>query len=675
MASEHVPRRDDIQGLRAVAVLLVVAFHAGLPVPGGSFGVDLFFAISGFVITSVLAAELARTGTLSLSRFYLRRVKRLLPALAVMLTFVALVGTLASPVGAQRIGALTGIWASLFGANLYLGHLSVGYFDVSATLNPLLHTWTLAVEEQFYLLFPVVLFLAWRTGRRHPRLGPLVAVTAVAGISLLSFLLMWKTAAGRSFAGLGGPQFAFYAAPARAWEFGAGALLALLLPRTSRLPLLLGSALGALGLGLVALSVAPTRFGDPGFRPSAALLAIGGACALIAAGSAPANLVSRGLGTRPLARIGDLSYSWYLWHWPLIVFTRALWPAVGGIALGAAALSLLPAWLSYRFVENPIRRNPRIKGRLALALAAGCMAIPIAASGGLIALHGELERTHSLQSWNRVERPHADGVLGCNTATPLGERPAGLCNWHVAHARGTVVLVGDSNAGHFTEPFLRAARQAGYNAIVATLYSCPFVDLRVETGIGSFDKTCSHFVDGTLATLVRRHPSLVFMAARSDYYIEGTEAGLGASGSAASSHTPSVKASLWQQGVSSVLGILNQAGVPGIVVHPVPLLRTDSDGSAVVRILLRSSSASVTRSDVDSRLLRSVIAENRAVAGARSAWTMNFENTVCGSHRCSSNQARGFMYRDSTHLSVDGALTLTGRFYAAIAAHAQPRST
>jgi hypothetical protein len=127
--------------------------------------------------------------------------------------------------------------------------------------------------------------------------------------------------------------------------------------------------------------------------------------------------------------------------------------------------------------------------------------------------------------------------------------------------------------------------------------------------------------------------------------------------------------------VSSVLATLNQAGVPGIVVHPVPLLQTDSDGSAVVRILLRSSSASVTRSDVDSRLLRSVIAENRAVAGARSAWTMDFENTVCGSHRCSSNQARGFMYRDSTHLSVDGALTLTGRFYAAIAAHAQPRST
>jgi hypothetical protein len=302
------------------------------------------------------------------------------------------------------------------------------------------------------------------------------------------------------------------------------------------------------------------------------------------------------------------------------------------------------------------------------------MAIPIAASGGLIAIHGAFEETHSFQSWNRVERRHADGVLGCNTAVPLGERPAALCNWQVPHARGTVVLVGDSNAGHFTEPFRRAARQAGYNAIVATLYSCPFVALRVEPGIGPFHKTCSHFVDGTLATLAARHPSLVIMAARSDYYIEDAEVGLGAAGSSESFHTPTAKAPLWQEGLSSVLTTLNRAHVPSIVVHPVPDLATDSAATATIRILLRSSPASIARTGVDSRLLRSVEAENQAVARAHSAWTLDFENAVCGPDRCSSNQGRRFMYRDSTHLSVEGALTLTRRFYAAIAAHAQPRS-
>jgi peptidoglycan/LPS O-acetylase OafA/YrhL len=153
-------RRLDIQGLRAVAVLLVVVFHAGLPLPGGAFGVDVFFVISGFVITGVLASELAATGTVSLLRFYARRIERLLPALALMVTCVALLGTLASPVGAQRMGAFTGLVASVFGANIYLANLGVGYFDVSATLNPLLHTWTLAVEEQFYLVFPPLLLLA-----------------------------------------------------------------------------------------------------------------------------------------------------------------------------------------------------------------------------------------------------------------------------------------------------------------------------------------------------------------------------------------------------------------------------------------------------------------------------------------------------------------------------------
>ncbi len=141
-------RRPDIQGLRACAVLLVVAFHAGLPVPGGFTGVDVFFAISGFVIASTLLAELERTSQLSLGRFYARRVKRLLPALALLLITVAVLGTLLSPAGMQRMGASTGIWASVFSANAYLLHaLPSGYFATGSDLNPLLHTWTLAVEE------------------------------------------------------------------------------------------------------------------------------------------------------------------------------------------------------------------------------------------------------------------------------------------------------------------------------------------------------------------------------------------------------------------------------------------------------------------------------------------------------------------------------------------------
>ena len=238
MSLERDQRRADIQGLRAVAVLLVVAFHAGLPVPGGFSGVDVFFAISGFVITGTLLRELTSAGRIDLPRFYVRRIRRLLPALALMVTTVAVLGTLASPLATQRTGALTGIAASVFAANVYLYQLPTGYFDVSATLDPLLHTWTLAVEEQFYLVFPALLILGWACtrgrGERGRRLG---TAAIVAAVSVVSYVLAVRLAGGWAPGGLDSPEsFGFYGSPTRAWEFGLGALVALAAPWLAKLP-------------------------------------------------------------------------------------------------------------------------------------------------------------------------------------------------------------------------------------------------------------------------------------------------------------------------------------------------------------------------------------------------------------------------------------------------------
>jgi len=659
----HSGKRLDIQGLRALAVLLVVAYHAGLPLHGGFIGVDVFFAISGFVITRMLVAELAETGGLRLPRFYARRVRRLLPALAVLLVAVALVGTLASPIASQRVGGLTGVWASIFAANAYLYNLGTGYFDLNASLDPLLHTWTLAVEEQFYLVFPALLLLGWRL---RGRAGATLLVALASGCS---FYLALRFSQAYGLAVIAHPQrFAFYGSPTRAWEFGAGSLLALAAPLLGRLPWLLADGLGAAGLAWIGVGVLVID-GSELASGSEMLLPVLGTCALIAAGFSSRSLVARGLSNRPLVWIGDLSYSWYLWHWPLIVFARALWPTTAGVALAAAAASLLPAWLSYRYVETPIRRERRWEGRRAQALAGVCVAAPLLASGGLALTPNALAQSAPIAQWRQLDRQHADVLGGCNEETPLGRRREGECSWRVAGARGEAVLIGDSNAGHFTEPFVQAVRRLHMNATVATLGSCPFVDLRVVGG-HIREQDCRSFDTGSVAELARRRPRLVVIAARTDRYVEGSAVGLGQPGSGLS-YSPVQKAELWREGLGSFLRRLTRAGVPVVVVHPVPTFAIDPEGCAVVRVLFGRCRATRPRAAVDRQLRRSVEAENAAVAGIRNASAASFESAFCDRQTCWSTRAGTGLYRDATHLSVAGALLFADRFTRLIAANAR----
>jgi hypothetical protein len=276
---------------------------------------------------------------------------------------------------------------------------------------------------------------------------------------------------------------------------------------------------------------------------------------------------------------------------------------------------------------------------------------------GFLAVSHDLNQTSRVQAWQRAELMHADAARGCDSPLPLGHRQADqLCTWRVVHAKGSVVLLGDSNAGHFTEPVVAA-----------------FVALRV-TGSFSGEGPCRTFVAGTLSELLRHPPSLVILAARTDVYIGASSSALGALPNGALSNSPTRKAQLWEHGLDVVLSELRRARIPTIVVSPIPTVPVEPSGCAMLLVITNSCGGTVSQAKVDQELRRSIEAERQAVEATPGALRLDFEHDFCRHGECSSTRGDRYAYRNSDHLSVEGALSLTGEFERAIRGRAIPRS-
>jgi peptidoglycan/LPS O-acetylase OafA/YrhL len=363
--------RPDIEGLRAVAVLAVVLFHAGVPgIRGGYVGVDVFFVLSGLLITGLLLREQQRRGSVSLPAFYARRARRILPAA----TFVLIATVLATYYWLGHIRgsatALDGRWTAAFAANLRFALQGTDYFGRQIAPSPLRHYWSLAVEEQFYLVWPALLLLTATVARGVALRPKLVAVLAVIVIGSFT----WSVVETRT-----DPVWAFFSPLTRAWELGIGALVALGTTRLRLLPDRLAPWLSWAGLLVVLLSLVllTERTAFPGY--AAALPILGTALVIIGGTIRPACGAELVLGRAPLQWLGKVSYSWYLTHWPVLIIAGALAtaPLSVGANLALSAAALLLAVIMYRLIENPIRyaRPLAANSVRSLALGAGAVAV------------------------------------------------------------------------------------------------------------------------------------------------------------------------------------------------------------------------------------------------------------------------------------------------------------
>jgi peptidoglycan/LPS O-acetylase OafA/YrhL len=488
--------RPEIDGLRAVAVLSVFLFHLGGKVASGGYvGVDVFFVISGYLITSLILSERQR-GEFSLVSFYVRRIKRIAPALLAVVLATIAVGYLILPPGDYALLARSGRFA-LAGASNFFFFENTGYFDPLADTMPLLHTWSLGVEEQFYLVWPGLLIVL-ATLSRKTKIPALIFISAIAAASLAAFFLA-------------GEKYAFYLPYARAWELGLGAIIAFLPEITDRRFALCRKILPWLGLALIGAAI--SRFGfTVDVTGDKIVVSTIGACFIIFA-IEPKTSIHRILSSTPLVFVGKISYSLYLWHFPAIVFWRyysggqTIPPAYFvPFIVGVTAI----AWLSWRCVEEPCRRAaldwrrvfPAFAG---VALTVGCACWAVVATHGALARLPEavqpLRSRDAMWQWPCPSR-HLVGDLNlCTGGAP----------WDSAAAHA--VIWGDSNAGHFMPLLDVAGRQQnvsisvtdiGCSSIVATGYA--------ELSPASYLRYCDARQKATLAALRSDEVTLVILS-------------------------------------------------------------------------------------------------------------------------------------------------------------------
>lgn len=628
--------RPDIDGLRALAVLGVVLFHAAAPgFSGGYVGVDVFFVISGYVITRVLAGSAASPTASWLTAFYVRRCRRILPALLVTASVTALAAAvLLLPWDLLEFGKL------LAASTAFLGNVAVwkegDYFNTAYSL-PLTHFWSLAVEEQFYLAYPLVLLLLTRHLPRHR----LLALTVLTAGSFA--LCVWGSYEK--------PRSNFFLAPGRAWELLLGALVALG-ERNWSLPRIARESLAA--AALVALVLACWLYG-PGLRyPGIATLVPCGATAvLIATHGAPATVVGKLLRQPPLVLIGLVSYSLYLWHLPVLIFTSyyAIPDGTGvSPAIALAAVSTL-AVISWRLIEKPIRDKAFLTSDRTFLLAAGTLNAALLALGlAFWASKGLPERFDEAD----VPRGVIHKVPECQDLPLSKVASASLCSYGPQTEGAPRALVwGDSHAMALLPAYQQLAGSYGVRVYFAVMPRCrPLAGVTNRTLPIRTQRGCLDFNTAVLGAIHRLDPHLVILNAN---WVDQNEDLVFSHGIAPPPGTSNFRFALEQ-----TLGSIG-ARRSTCVVLDVPSFKYDVPRSLVAARMRGVSSDFLLVSRTEAlRQFAGPERDIRLLQQAHRVTTVDPKDLLCQSGWCAFRLNGSALYSDSQHLSAEGALSVLG---------------
>jgi peptidoglycan/LPS O-acetylase OafA/YrhL len=684
--------RADIEGLRAVAVLAVVLFHAAVPgVTGGYVGVDVFFVISGFLITGLLQREVSASGSIRLPRFYGARARRLLPASAVVGIATVIGSAILLPPLQSRGVIIDGIASALYVGNYRFASQGVDYLSADVPPSPFQHYWSLGVEEQFYLVWPpLIIAVAWlarhagrRFGTRATSSGSwyLVALAVIGAASFVMSLVATHEA----------PSWAFFSLPTRAWELAVGGLVALTASAWRRLPMLGATFAGWAGLVLVLGTCVRLGTNTP-YPGTAALFPVLGAAMVIGAGcNAPALGCGRVLAVAPMRAIGRVSYSWYLWHWPVLLLAPPLLGHPLGLAgrLLAAALSGGLAVLTLYLIENPVRFANPVRRSAGVSLLLGGVATACAVCTGVALLvliplpvgHGApvapltITATPPTASQDiglydaAVQRAFAQvqaavtasadlKAVPSNLDPPLAEatnRAAVLINGCLREyldvgqpecATGdtasttTVALVGDSHAAMWYPAFQQVADNQRWRLEMLGRVACPPMALRITSATLHREYTeCEQWREQIMARLQLEHPRLVVLGMSRAY----------GSGFGFTSFDPS-----WIDSLTRLITRLRATGAEVLVLGPTPNM-----GLTVPTCLSGHLDDATACSRQRSAVVNETgIAAETAATKAGGGQYVDLTPLFCTADRCPVIIGNTLVYRDLNHVTVEYARVL-----------------